>query len=374
MGKTTREFTVSFITPAFLGDAEQKATWRTPPFKALLRQWWRILKAKDFGYDHEELREAEGLLFGNAWLEGGERGSHQNQKNRFCKSDVLIRLEPWKEGQLKEWKPTEKVFHPEVREGMKIGADLYLGYGPLGYDRSDRKTKLQRTAIEPLRESAKLALAYPDAFQTEIDNALKLIHLFGTLGGRSRNGWGSLFFQDEQKLNGLGEQAWQELLDCKFNGWLHPLSRPLGDCLQLDWPHAIGKDEKGLFIWKTDDFASWEEAITKLAETKIAFRTVLQFTQSPGTLDKRHILAYPVTHHLVNGWERLANQMRFKVIKSKDRFFGLIMHLPCKVPKALTDKHPSDPQGVLQKQEKIWKGVHNTLDGGHGIRRLKKEG
>jgi CRISPR-associated protein Cmr1 len=30
------EYTVSFTTPAFLGNAEQAGQWRTPPFKALL--------------------------------------------------------------------------------------------------------------------------------------------------------------------------------------------------------------------------------------------------------------------------------------------------------------------------------------------------
>ena len=34
----TRTFQVKFLTPAFLGNAEQDGQWRTPPFKALLRQ------------------------------------------------------------------------------------------------------------------------------------------------------------------------------------------------------------------------------------------------------------------------------------------------------------------------------------------------
>lgn len=36
-------FKARFTTPAFLGGAEpQQGHWRTPPFKALLRQCWRI--------------------------------------------------------------------------------------------------------------------------------------------------------------------------------------------------------------------------------------------------------------------------------------------------------------------------------------------
>lgn len=46
---TMQELTykVTFTTPAFLGNAEQSAQWRTPPFKALLRQWWRVVYAAD---------------------------------------------------------------------------------------------------------------------------------------------------------------------------------------------------------------------------------------------------------------------------------------------------------------------------------------
>jgi CRISPR-associated protein Cmr1 len=40
MGMTETSYTVRFVTPAFLGDADQKGRWRTPPFKALIRQWW----------------------------------------------------------------------------------------------------------------------------------------------------------------------------------------------------------------------------------------------------------------------------------------------------------------------------------------------
>jgi hypothetical protein len=79
-------YTVRFVTPAFLGNAEQQGQWRTPPFKALLRQWWRVAAAKDYGYNHQRLRDAEGKLFGNAWIE-----------EAFCKSKVRLRLDRWDE-------------------------------------------------------------------------------------------------------------------------------------------------------------------------------------------------------------------------------------------------------------------------------------
>ncbi len=80
----TLGYTVRFLTPAFLGDAEQHGRWRTPPFKALLRQWWRVVYAADhnFNVNIREMRHEEGLLFGNAWLD-----------NEFRKSLVRMRLD-----------------------------------------------------------------------------------------------------------------------------------------------------------------------------------------------------------------------------------------------------------------------------------------
>ena len=79
-------------SPAFLGDAHQSGVWRTPPIKALLREWWRVAAAPESRYDHRSLRETEGLLFGNAWLEPDA------DKSRFCKSKVRMALGHWDEG------------------------------------------------------------------------------------------------------------------------------------------------------------------------------------------------------------------------------------------------------------------------------------
>lgn len=59
-------FTVRFDTPAFLGNAGQAGQWRSPPLKALLRQWWRVAAAKSVGYDVARLRAAEAETFAPA--------------------------------------------------------------------------------------------------------------------------------------------------------------------------------------------------------------------------------------------------------------------------------------------------------------------
>lgn len=58
-------YTLSFTTPAFLGNAEQSAQWRAPPFKAQLRQWWRVVHAAEKGLrsDVHAMRKDEARLF-----------------------------------------------------------------------------------------------------------------------------------------------------------------------------------------------------------------------------------------------------------------------------------------------------------------------
>jgi CRISPR-associated protein Cmr1 len=315
-----RTYKVTFITPAFMGNAEQQGQWRTPPFKALLRQWWRVAVAKDHDFNVNQLRESEDRLFGCANDKGARR------------SQVRIRLESWQLGKLTHWMAkSEKVEHPEVKQ--QVGTHLYLGYG-----------LKKRNAIQN-GESATLQLAWP--METpELDHALDLMHWFGTLGGRSRNAWGSFQLEPEQAQPPQFKQP-----------ALQAITRDWKDCLAVDWPHAIGKDDRGLLIWETDLANSWEAVIDQLAKLKIAFRTQFNFTGGNHAKGDRHVLAYPVTKH--NPWGsqvRNANQIRFKVVREGGGYKGRIVHLPCALPEPFARDFPR------QRQEQVWAKVHEKID------------
>lgn len=358
MATTQHTYRVSFNTPAFLGNAEQQAQWRTPPFKALLRQWWRIASANHCGFDHVELAKAEGELFGTASDEGN--GSHR--------SGIQIRLSQWSMGRLTDWPTDPTIKHPEVTandgRSRPVGAHLYLGYGPLNYH--DRKTSLENkdghkwTAINRNQESQLLTLRYPGE---KLDKTIQLLQWFGTLGGRSRNGWGSLHLEpkhDTPALPNLSKDA------------LQPFLRDWIECLNLEWPHAIGGDEKGPLVWvgKTK-YANWSDAMKELAQIKIEFRTALAFTKPKGAFDDRHILAYPVTNHTVTAWDnvgRLANQIRFKVRRAEGGACRtLVVHLPCGFPPQCLKNEISVPSG---DQQRVWQTVHRVLDTHSALQRL----
>jgi CRISPR-associated protein Cmr1 len=368
-----RRYTVRFLTPAFLGDVEQNGRWRTPPFKHLLREWWRVAYAaeKNFKVNLEEMRREEGLLFGHAWLDDDrdERG----QKVAGRKSLVRIRLDRWDEGDLKrsQWPGDVFVTHPEVknREGrlVPVGNALYMGFGPLTYDNQRRATTLKANAAIQVGEAAELSIAVPDEHALRIRHALRLVHLYGTLGGRSRNGWGSYVLLPLPLGEGRGEGT--ALSDTV------PL-RNWRDCLALDWPHAIGKDDDGALIWQTAPHADWKALMRTLAIVKIGLRTQFKLILDTKAGDRqlmkggkpaginharphnRHWLSYPVTNHSVAAWgsnTRLPNQLRFKVRRTEaGQLVGVIFHMPHLPPEAFRPNRDAI--------EAVWACVHAFLD------------
>lgn len=349
---TTLQYRLSFATPAFLGNAQQQAQWRTPPIKALIRQWWRVVKAPQVRFNVDELRAAEGRLFGTASDDGVEK-SHQ--------SLLRLRLTTWADGKLTSWPAGEpKTNHPEVK--FPVGSDLYLGYGPLEYAKGtgtglgiSKTSGQRRTAIDDKSE-ADLRLMFPDVHAPELNAALQLIAWFGTLGSRSRNGWGALQMSHEQ-IKQLTRANLAELR----------VTRSLADCLKEQWPHAIGTDYAGPLVWKTRVTGDWRQVMKELARIKIAFRTQPALSLAgvaAGTFSSRHLLAYPVTKHSVNGaaWGgqgRLANQIRFKLLREGNQLIGVIVHLPCRLPDEMAEQTRVDLRAT---QHGVWQAVHTVLD------------
>lgn len=334
----TAHYTIQFHTPAFLGNAEQSGQWRTPPFKAQLRQWWRVAYAASLGFapDVARMREEEGRLFGHAWLENDRDEQGDNVAAR--KSQVRIRLGQWNGGRLKTWEGGDSTV-PHANVPKPIGSQLYMGFGPLV---SKGGTALKANAAIQAGEENTFSIAYPAEHAPLIEQALALMSQFGTVGGRSRNGWGSYSLHDIDNLSSLPPRPWLAALN-------------------LDWPHAIGSDDiKGALIWQSTPFADWKALMKALALIKIGLRTQFIFTtgkNAPRT-ESRHWLSYPVTNHSVSDWgnnARLPNSLRFKVRPTADgKLVGVIFHMPCLPPPAFK------PQREAIKA--VWHDVHAFLD------------
>jgi len=352
----TQSFQIQFHTPAFLGDADQNGRWRTPPFKAQLRQWWRVAYAAQQGFavNVADMRDIEGRLFGHAWLKSDK--DERGQKVSARRSAVRIRLNQWNEGKETQWTSRDsQVPHPNVhdRDGKQkpVGAQLYLGFGPLIFDKG---TALKGNAAIQAKELAEFSIAFPSEHSEALNHALQLMDLYGTVGGRSRNGWGSY------SLRPNGADA---------DGQATVPSQNLEQCLRIgiDWPHAIGEDEKGLLEWHTHPAEDWAGLMKTLAQIKIGLRTKFDFNSGNNAPvpEDRHWLSYPVTNHSVARWDknaRLPNQLRFKVRPTDDgKLVGVIFNMP-HLP-------PADFKPEAKELLRIWQKVHSHLD--NNIQRIK---
>lgn len=342
MRMQTFELSVRFHTPAFVGNADQEAQWRVPPFKAQLRQWWRVatVSAHPAAFDVAAMRRAEGALFGHAWLD-----------TAASKSQVRLRLSDWTLGTLKKerWTPLQKVDNGPAA----IAADLYLGYGPVvPGGRSKPPTLKANAAIQP-GAAATLRLACPVAAAAPIEQALALMNRFGTVGSRSRNGWGSYSL-------------------IAVDGELAPLRMPqrsLADALRAPWPLAIGSDDQGALIWRTAPAADWRAVLVELTRVRIDVNRAFskQAGKKSGRVEDRHLLNLPVTDHPVRGWEslRLPNSLRFKVRpapENPEQLIGEVFHLPCLPPAEMHRRLAERRRDWQADLVALWRDVHALLD------------
>ncbi len=357
---TMRELTyqVGFNTPAFLGNAEQQAQWRTPPFKALLRQWWRVVKAPqlDRPFNVDELRAAENLLFGAASDDGAEK-SHR--------SLVRLRLKHWEAGHLsnERW-PHREMRNIQVGQGQ-VRADVYLGFGPVSpaSAKLNRPTpSLERFALDPEKHQNELSVGFDlkasDLQIEEVKRAFCLASWFGGIGSRSRNGWGSISLQD-----GITSRLPLGIADT--NG----LYQPFVHCFQHDWPHAIGEDAAGPLIWvggrRDPALKNWREAVYFLAGLRRDIRAAAKRFGRNQDISANQLIAYPVTKSNNTRWgndARIAGSLRLKVVKTGTGFVPVAVHLPTAIPKVLfAELSSSDQRWVNDHQIDIWTAAHKAI-------------
>jgi CRISPR-associated protein Cmr1 len=352
------EHKVSFNTPAFLGNAEQNGQWRTPPFKALLRQWWRIRNAKQHNYNHHSMREQEGDLFGNAWLDP------EDGQSRFRKSRVMLRLGSWDPGSIssQQWPGSGMESVVTTKDGKgRVRADLYLGYGPVlpAKKKENRDISLRGTAINT-NASANM-IFYGNEISDAISDVIQLMAWFGSVGSRSRNGWGSLH------MDSLKDSPSLTALPISSNRIIQDILRPWEQCLDRDWSHAIGSISGKPLIWCTGPNKDWRKIMGCLAHIRVAVRTVAKKYCGPDRIGGIHLLGYPAGEK----WEqsvlgkdaRLGTQLRFKVVQTADGLVGCIAHFPCGFPEVLKHRLGLDQRKWLGQYEgQVWRAIHESLN------------
>lgn len=321
-----------FNSPAFLGNASQQAQWRTPPIKALLRQWWRVAYAadKNFIVDVTEMRRAEGLLFGHAWLgdDSFERNGKQVQTSAR-QSTVRIRLD---------------TADSTTANGWPLGSQAGVAPLPTSLDTSyawfglaKRAGLPDRSGIQatPAKESIRLlrlAVRGNQASQLRIDEVIALISQFGLLGSRSRGGWGALHIDDVTPLSPTQIQRY---------------TRPLDDCLNSDWPMSLAADQRGPCVWYSKEiFKTWDRAMRFIATERRHIRTSLKGVNGK---DLRRALGFASAG-------RMPSPLRWKIIPNGDALKVCIFAMPHHIPE------DSGQRMSASDLHAAWRTVCDTLD------------
>lgn len=371
---TELRFDVEFVTPCFLGGADGNAEIRTAPFKNLLRRWWRIANGN---LSPDELWKKESRLFGSTKkdpdiVEENKKLPKDKQKPEcFGKSKVELKIIQ-NHCQISEKKelrfPNLRLNHPEV--SAPVSVESYLGMGPVFWNKELRRAEYKNSYIVP-SEKLTMVLVVPKGEVKVFVKILSFIHYFGTIGSRSRNAWGSIVISN---LKNITENKQINLIlvseDCLVD-WNNIFQKNES----RKYPYCFAKDEKGMLCWYTRPQETWEEAMRIIADTYLKIRTAFKFNKTrEKVLEPRHLLGYPVTNHGVEKWDiaklengrekklntRLPSQLILKILKDKNSFYGIILHLPNQIPL----------QGFsIDTQKDIWKFVHGALDH-YGMKRI----
>lgn len=337
---TQRHYTVRFLAPAFLGNAVQDAQWRTPPFKALLRQWWRVawMAENDHPNDITRMRREEGLLFGHAWLEddrvnvpGANSGPIHARK-----SLVRLRLDTAPDVEQAAWR------HGSQEGVAPLATSIDNGYAWFGLVRRGKGMPDRNAIRSPGEESTRvLKIAAPDHHIHRLDTVMELAHQFGTLGSRSRGGWGSV------AIKGKGEATIPSVPEDILLDWQR--------CLESDWARAIAHCEQGPWIWEsTKPFDSWDKAMAAMAKERRNARLSLK---QPAA-DLRKALGFA-------GAGRMPSPLRWKLMANSDGKLRIrVFAMPHQIPAA------SGESLAPHKLEQAWRDVASHLDSTRTFRRL----
>jgi len=329
INRETAEFSVEVLTPMFLGGANGDAELRAAPLKNAIRYWWRITQG---GLLHEKMLAKEQQLF------GGVTG-----KATRSLVDVIV-TGSVKTGNKNKMASIGKKINPEVKK-KNVPLSAYLGMGPVDFNGIYTKTR-----ILPGEKFA-LSVFFPKESRNNLIGALSLFAEFGSLGARSRNGWGSfsLLAEDSNIL-----LSGQKLLE-KYGEEFTKIFK-----VGKKYPFKLGISNEQPLLWKIGIGNMWEDAMKLAGESYMDLRQeVLPFPiEKPNGVQKRHILGYPITRHPIGSWGgnsgRMPSQLRIIIRKTSNKYNAYFFHLPHKIPK------PWDSS--VGSELSVWQKIHEHLD------------
>jgi CRISPR-associated protein Cmr1 len=287
-GTAPLEYTMEFLSPAFLGGANQDAELRSAPFKAALRWWWRVLYGNK--KTPKQLWKDERRIFGST--------ENASALRIFLSGEVPAQSDGFPNGR--------KIPVTSSSGQFSINILDYLAYGLCAYEKNRREMVYNRSHLVT-GQKFKLSVSVPSEFKNEIQASINALLAFGSVGSRSRNGFGSL---------------------CSVGG-LAPVSYPVDwtKSNPVEYPSLNSKSK--LFVTK-QTYNTWGEA---LSETGIAYRNARTCLEGRNSFERRGFVSRPIENKFENipgniKEQRSPKQFILHISKQNNKYIGQILSLP----------------------------------------------
>ncbi|GAK61609.1 hypothetical cytosolic protein [Candidatus Vecturithrix granuli] len=310
------EFVVQTVTPMFMAGADgQHFELRPPSLKGDLRFWWRAYywgkNARTVTID--EIRTEEGKIFGTT-------------ENGGCKSGFALKISH------PQLNPTMSKFPKHdiqvVSRGRSFPINIleYLAYGTYEYQRGQGNV-FSRQYLPPGHEMTVTLLPRQEVNENDIVKSFYFLVMFGGLGSKSRNGFGSIAIKNSDmfKRYGLPESFPDKqffTMNLSNNHHLPPFTAfSKGMRVFKLKPPKTSQDQYPR--WKT-----WDDCLAELGKI---------YREARGKLEPKHqyeqrqyigapiIVAKSQQSHL----DRHAKPYFIRVIqKKRDDYEGYIIYLP----------------------------------------------
>lgn len=254
VGTTDIDFEIEFVTPAFLGGADGNADVRTAPFKTGLRYWWRVLFGKKY---LSQLKQKEDEIFGSTEM------ASKIRLQIVSTSNVNINNSNFQKFSMQ---------HEYGKHSVQINILDYLAYGKHEYVKGQGNVYIY-SHIEPSAKiTFSLSMKLSEEHASEIKDALKAFLMFGCVGSRSRNGYGSMYCSEAEKWNWNNKIVFDKTL--------------------TEFPTI--SNETSVFESK-NKYDTWSEALGELGRLYIDARLSLE---RPHTFERRPMVAKPIISKL----------------------------------------------------------------------------
>lgn len=307
-------FEIETITPMFLAGADQsKAELRAASIKGLLRFWWRALQAET---DIDKLRNRESQIFGAPDEKiGGSSFSIRVVQEESLKTS-------------KDSLPKQNISVTSKGKTFPVNILEYLAYGTCEYNREVKKNIMTRDYIMPRQKFNILLYIKEEKYASELLKSLFVFNLFGGVGSRSRNGFGSFAIaNNEEAFELIGADL--SISQPYFSDNLKKLIN------QVDTSsYSSFSQETKVYKTKTA-YDTWDKALWEIGKIYRGIRSgdikkENQPFENKHFYEKRQYIGSPIIadKQEKSFLERHAKPYFMKIAKEENKFRSYILYLP----------------------------------------------